>query len=282
MCGVYLWNFVMPLPKDELTLVTCQAANTIPISRAIASYLSQQLSIPVRFIENIKWQDAYQGIAGGEIDIGWICGRPYAQLVDEIHAPIRLLTAPVMHDPRYHNRPIYFSDVIVRHDSPYTKFEDLRGRTWAYNEPSSQSGYHITCYNLSTIGEDAQFFGHVIESGSHSQSIDMVMAGKVDASAIDSTLLEWLIKQDSSLRKKLRIIDTWGPSPIPPLVINSSLGEDKINAIQNHLLELENSAAGRKILSAGLLRRFSKVIDNEYNPIREMASISSGIRLESR
>jgi phosphonate transport system substrate-binding protein len=271
----------MPLRKDSLTLVTCQAANTVPISRAIAGYLSQQLSMPVRFIEDIKWQDAYRGIANGEIDIGWICGRPYVHLVDVIRAPIRLLAAPVMRDPRYHNRPIYFSEVIVRYDSPYTYFEDLRGRKWAYNEPGSQSGYHITCYNLSTLGEDERFFGQVTESGGHAQSIDLVLAGKVDASAIDSTLFEWLIQQDHSLRKKLRIIDTWGPSPIPPLVVNTSLGEDRVSSIQNHLLELENSATGQEVLSVGFLRRFSKVLDADYDLIREMAAAASGVQLES-
>jgi phosphonate transport system substrate-binding protein len=272
----------MTARKRSLTLVTCQAANTVPISRAIAGYLSDRMPETVEFIEDIPWQDAYHAITSGEIDIGWICGRPYVHLVDELRAPIRLLAAPVMGDLRYRNQPIYYSDVVVRRESPFAKFEDLYGAIWAYNEPGSQSGYHITCYNLSALGEDQHFFGDVIESGSHARSIKMILEGEVDASAIDSTLLEWLMTQDPLLRQKLRVIASWGPSPIPPLVATVSLGEKVFHEIQSLLLDLENSAAGQTVLSAGHLRRFIEVADADFNPIRQMAIASRGINLKSR
>jgi phosphonate transport system substrate-binding protein len=270
----------MTARKRSLTLVTCQAANTVPISRAIAGYLSDRMPETVEFIEDIPWQDAYHAITIGEIDIGWICGRPYVHLVDELRAPVRLLAAPVMGDPRYLNLPIYYSDVVVRRESSFVDFEDLRGAIWAYNEPGSQSGYHITCYNLSVLGEDQHFFGDVLESGSHARSIKMILEGEVDASAIDSTLLEWLMTQDPLLRQKLRVIASWGPSPIPPLVATTALGEANFRAAQSLLLDLENSAPGQKVLSAGHLRRFIEVSDADYHPIRQMAIASNRIKLE--
>jgi phosphonate transport system substrate-binding protein len=37
--------------------------------------------------------------------------------------------APVPAGDRYAGRPIYYSDVIVRHDSPISCLEELRGRS---------------------------------------------------------------------------------------------------------------------------------------------------------
>jgi ABC-type nitrate/sulfonate/bicarbonate transport system substrate-binding protein len=56
---------------------------------------------------------------------------------------LTLLAAPLPAGARYGGKPIYFSDVVVRRDSPYQTFADLRGVTWGYNEPGSQSGYNV-------------------------------------------------------------------------------------------------------------------------------------------
>jgi len=92
----------------------------------------------------------------------------------------------VLDGDRYGGRPIYFSDVIVHRDSAFRSFADLRGRSWAYNEPLSHSGYGITRYHLLRMGETGGYFGEVIEAGFHEESIRMVARGEVHASAIDS------------------------------------------------------------------------------------------------
>ena len=61
---------------------------------------------------------------------------------------LELLAAPVLDGPRYEQQPVYFSDVIVRADSPYHTLEDLAGETWAYNEESSHSGYNLVYASL--------------------------------------------------------------------------------------------------------------------------------------
>ena len=175
--------------RAALTLATCQAGNTVPISRALARYLRQRLGQPVRFLDGADWRASYAAIAAGEIDIGWICGRPYVELL-AAGAPISLLAAPVMAGARYGGRPIYFSDVVVRRDSRFQSFADLRGASWATNEPGSQSGYHVTRYHLARLGEMGRYFGRAVASGGHARSLQMVLAGEVDASAIDSTVLE--------------------------------------------------------------------------------------------
>ena len=82
------------------------------------------------------------------------------------------------------------SDVIVRADSPFLSFADLRGAVWAYNEPRSHSGYNVVRYHLAAKGMPAAYFGRVVESGSHHNSLQMILQRSIDAAAIDSTVLE--------------------------------------------------------------------------------------------
>jgi phosphonate transport system substrate-binding protein len=261
---------------DDLTLVTCQAHNTVAISRALAGVLGR----PLRYLEDADWQDSYRRIAAGEIAVGWICGRPYVRLADE-GAPIHLLAAPVMAGERYGGRPVYFSDVVVRRDSPYTTFAELRGATWAYNEPGSQSGYHVTRYHLARLGvkPGESFFGRSQATGAHLNSLAMVLSGAADASAIDSTVLEWELAADPGLAEHIRVIDAIGPSPVPPLVVSTRVPDDVTAEWRRRLLALHQTEAGRQALAVGRLARFAAVTDADYDPIRAMERAAEGILL---
>src|SRR6266481_4437458 len=64
-------------------------------------------------------------------DLGcvFMCGYPWALRRDRPH----LLAAPVPSPLRYGGRPIYFTDFVVREDSPFTRLEDTFGGCLAYS-----------------------------------------------------------------------------------------------------------------------------------------------------
>ena len=218
----------------------------------------------------------------GLIDLCWICGLPYVLKADQNPSRIKLLAAPVMQRDRYLNAPIYFSDVVVRRDSSYYNLVDLRGTRWAYNEPGSQSGYNITRYALAKLGERDGFFGPVIESGAHQISLQMILNGQIDGSAIDSTVLEQELLKEPAIAEQIRIIDTFGPSPIPPWVTPFDLDPQLHQLLLNCLLGMPADWLGREILAKASLNRFTKVSDKDYDPIREMAETAKDVRLSSR
>lgn len=268
----------MTVPRP-ITLATCQAENTIPISQALADFLSDRLKWPVHFLPDVRWEDAYAAITSGEIDLGWVCGWPYVDMVDKQHAPITLLAAPVPARDRYIDRPIYFSDVVVRLDSPAERFADLRGATWVYNEPGSHSGYHVVRYELARAGESTDFFGRVLASGAHTHSLDMILSGSADASAIDSTVLEWVLARRPELATLIKTIATLGPSPAPPLVASTALPPELRVRMRALLVGLAADMIGRDLLALGQLSRFAAVTDADYDPIRRMRAVAAGVRL---
>lgn len=268
--------------RARLRLISLMAENADFFYRRLGEWLSRRLDVAVEVIDAIPWQERERLLDRGEAQIGFICGLPYVRKVDGSGPPIELLAAPVMASARYGGRPIYFSDVVVRRESPYRAFADLRGVSWSYNEPGSQSGYNLIHYHLATLGERSGYFSHVVEAGAHQESLRMIRDGEIDASAIDSTVLELELSLRPELASSLRVIDTLGPSPIPPAVVSRQVPPAVREALRRALLAMHEDAEGRAILEAGLVARFTPVADADYDAIRQMAREATPIRLLQR
>jgi phosphonate transport system substrate-binding protein len=251
-----------------LRFVTFLAPSLFPVYQFIADYVGAQLDCPTTLRVGARFSE----FAAGEADVGFICGLPYVQLTRETPPPVELLAAPVLQGPRYGGRPIYYSDVIVRRDSPLHTFADLRGCRWSYNDPDSHSGYNITRYRLVQLGETGGYFGKVVEAGWHQRSIELVRAGLVDASAIDSHVLAVAMRDDPALADAVRVIDVLGPATIQPVVVARQVPDGRKAAIQAALLALGADSAARARLAEGLIDHFVAVTDATYDDIRAMVA----------
>ena len=78
-----------------------------------------------------------------QIQVLWLCGLPYVRKAQFKDFAIELLAVPIPLGSRYRAEPIYFSDVVVKRESRFRSFYDLRGSSWAYNEPMSHSGFNV-------------------------------------------------------------------------------------------------------------------------------------------
>jgi phosphonate transport system substrate-binding protein len=267
------------LTPGGLSITSCQAPNADPYVAAVAAYLAEKLGRPVAFVNQIDWEERDRLLDAGQIEMGWICGWPYVRKMRRQPPNLELLVAPVPAGERYGGRPIYFSDVVVRRDSPYQTFADLRGAAWGYNEPGSQSGYNVARYHLARLGLTWEFFGRVVRTGAHQNSLRELLAGKLQATAIDSTVLETEFKRRPALREQVRIIDVMGPSPIPPWVVQTSLPPELRESLRDLLLNMHHEPAGRAALALGDLARFAAVTDADYDAIREMEKVAAHINL---
>lgn len=263
----------------NLRIVSLMAENADYIVAAIADYLADKLGLPIKVIADIPWNDREALLDGGRVHAAWICGLPYVMKVDRSNPGVELLAAPVMQASRYRGRPEYYSDVVVRRDSRFRNFGDLRGASWAYNEPHSQSGYNVVCAHLAGLGQYSGFFGRVTESGAHQESLRMILDGRADASAIDSTVLEQEFRKQPVIRDQFTVLETLGPSPMPPWVVRRELPRDLCTRLGHLLLEMHRDPRGGAVLEQGHMARFASVEDVDYDPIRNMAQMAESVIL---
>lgn len=262
-----------------MRFASCQAPNAESHFAEIASYLAGRLGEQIEIETNADWAAREAALFAGDIDVGWICGLPYALEADKAQPAIKLLAAAVMADPRYADQPAYFSDVVVRADEDIQAFQQLRGKRWAYNEPHSHSGYNLTRFMLAQKELNGSFFGSVVQAGSHERALGLLLQGRIDASSLDSTVLETELRRDPGLKAKLRVIETWGPSPIPPWVVRRDLTQEIGAGLQHEITHMHENQEGKAILSAGGIARFVAVNDADYDRIRHMYRQAQSIEL---
>ncbi|MFN2487010.1 MAG: phosphate/phosphite/phosphonate ABC transporter substrate-binding protein [Acidimicrobiia bacterium] len=250
----------------DIRFGTFLAPNMLRVYQAIADAVGEALGMSTELAVETDYENCQNDVN----DVCFVCSLPYVMFERQGIAPAEPIAAPVLQGARYGGRPIYFSDVIVHRDSDAKSFLDLRGRSWSFNEPLSQSGYGITRYHLVSIGETGGFFSEVIDAGFHEESIRMVADGRVDASAIDSQVLAIEMRDHPQMTNKLKIIDALGPSTIQPVAVSKRFDSAFRDAVTQVLVTFHDTERGRAMLDLGLVERWVPIKASDYDDIRAM------------
>jgi ABC-type phosphate/phosphonate transport system substrate-binding protein len=255
-------------PVDRLRFGTYLASNTAAIAlyELVTQEIGRRLDLPTELIV----ETSYESCEKDRNEVCFVCSLPYVTFERrglDLAVPV---AAAVLEGERYGGRPIYFSDVIVHRDSPFRSFLDLRGRSWAYNEPLSHSGYGITRYHLVTLGETNGFFSEVVEAGFHQEAIRMVARGEMDGSAIDSQVLGMELRDHPDLAEQVRVVEALGPSTIQPVAVSRRVPEDLRETVREVLVTMADDHEVRERLSLALVERYVPVDAGSYDDIRMM------------
>lgn len=255
----------------------------IDIYKEITDYLGKKLEIPVDLVTGTSYEESDLLLKRGIIQVGFICGLPYTQAARE--GIYKLVAMPVMSienaqfpdTPSYKNLPgKYFAYTIVKKDSDIKSWHDLRGKSFVYNDKNSNSGYNMPRYKLIQLGINKweDFFSKTSVSGNHEQSIRLVSRGLVDASSVDSLILDYDRSIGDLDALNVRVIETMfkNGSGIPPIVANHLVDESLRLKLQDILINMHKTPEGQSILNKALIERFIKPDDSNYDDIRMMES----------
>ncbi len=127
------------------------------------------------------------------------------------------------------------------------------------------SGHGGLSARLSSPEEAGAFFGRTIRSGSHPASVRLVAGGGADAASIDSNVLKLLLKRDPALCEEVRVLESWGPYPIQPVVVRTDLDWALKAALRESLLGTGADPRTRLELEAFGLKRFAAVGEEDYD-----------------
>ena len=245
----------------------------------VARLVGERLGVATSVVADLRTsgpeREGADPFTSGEADIGFLCAPPFLWLRDRRPPAVELVEAAwLFDDPRTNNTPVYFSDVIVSRESRAQTFADLRGGVWAYNDVCSLSGFHCLLRRI-----DAHFFREMRASGAHHTSIDWVSRGSVDAAAIDSNGLRLALLRDPTLADRVRVLESWGPHPIQPIVARASLPAEVRRAIADVLLDLHTDRAARASLAAFGVRKLVPVDESWYTA--ERAALDAASRMDA-
>lgn len=231
--------------------------------KAFLSYIGDKLKMKVNFIEKESYAEVNFLLEEGKIDAAFVCGGPYIDGHDKFG--LQLLVAP-----QVDGKTVYYSYIIVHKDSSIDKFTELRGKTFVFVDPLSNSGKNYPTYVLKQVKETPEtFFKEYIYSYAHDTSIRAVAQGIVDAAAVDSLIWNYMEKNNSPFTKATRIIDISVPYGIPPVVVRPNLKKDLKDKLKRTLLDMHLDSTGKEILKKMGIEKFVETNDSNYDSIRE-------------
>ena len=158
--------------------------------RAIDLYLETAMGRRVEARVTTDHAAAVESLAAGAADIAFMGALPYVMARERIGAAALLSEV-------YRGRPSYSGAVFVRRGGGIAGIEDLRGKSIAFADPISESGYlypldlFVKAGLLPAGGDPKAFFGEVYFAGGYQQAIQAVANGLVDAAGVSvyATLL---------------------------------------------------------------------------------------------
>lgn len=251
----------------------------MPVYDEMARYFSRKLGWDVKVISNLSYAESDNMLAKGVIQIGFVCGLPYVH--NFAQGDYELLAIPIMSMKKgafpdakgYEDIPgKYYSYTVVRKDSPLKSWADLKGKSYAFSELTSNSGYNLPRAKLVSIGAGSwNYFSRVVVSGSHEESIRLVASRAVDASSVDSLVLDYDRVLKSAAALNVRIIEHLGPAGIPPVVISKKADQSIKQPMRNVMLTMHHDPEGKQILEKAMMTRFDPPADRNYDDIRAYA-----------
>jgi phosphonate transport system substrate-binding protein len=232
--------------------------------RELLDHIGSRLGTEVQLVQRKTYGEINYLLGRGEIDLAFICSGPYA--ADREEFGFELLAAPEIHGSHF-----YQAYLIVNENSPYSNLEDLRGKSFAFTDPDSNTGKMVPVHWLTAMHEHPEtFFSHTIYTYSHDNSIMAVAKQMVDAASVDGLVWEYYQAKNPSLTSKTRIIKKSSDYGIPPLVASRHLSSELKDRIAKLLFSMHEDAAGRRILDQLMIGRFVKPEDDWYDGIRQM------------
>lgn len=283
----------------------------------LADYLATWLGIPVKYTTGTSYNAVIESMRAGHTNCGTVGPFSYVLAVQEAGAEALAVEVypggdaeNAVYDPSI--IPAYFSVISVKKGSGIATLDDLRGKSFAFVDPASTSGFLIPSSEFVTAGINPDKDMETIFAGSHPTSALALWNDKVDGAASTEATLYNLKKEGQidfcgfpdgkqgkeRMAEEIKanydacpdgsIVPIAFSNPIPntPFAVSSSLPESLKQAITDALVNTKNESELIKKMgywymdptedkTLGLAN-----VDALYDPLREIAK-QLGLDLKS-
>jgi phosphonate transport system substrate-binding protein len=243
------------------------APKLVPIYEHIGKLLSEKLGCEVKVFVTTNYNAEIEAMRNGKLEIGEF--GPLGYVLAHQVAKAEAVAAFGKPDG---TPDTYWASLVTYPSSGIKTVADIKGRSFAFSDPTSTSGHLFPAYGLRKGGVDPDKDIKAVYAGSHTSSFEALYNKKVDAGELNSEQLE-SAKQRGHY-KDGDLIFLWKSDPIPtdPIALRGDLPESFKKRATEVLQTLDLSqlpAADRKIMGLSG-SRFVPQKDSAYDGIRDL------------
>ena len=238
--------------------------------KPLAAYLSKKLGREIKLRTVDTWEGLAKSLAASETDMALM--GPWGYVLANHQAGAEAVATIL-----YQGKPEYFAIMVTNPKSGISAIEDLKGKTFAFGDKGSTSGYLIPFHELYKRGLDVdKYFSKVIYT-KHQAIETLVTRGELDAGADYNRNRDAMIEQGLIKAADSKIFWTSQPLPNDAFAVSSELAKDK--AFTSRLVKALEEIGAELTAQPNLLpNNYTGFVakDNKYYaPIRD-AGLATG------
>lgn len=256
---------------NEAELIAYDAA-----MQRFASALSEATGFPVELYEAGDYAIGVTAIAEGNVDILFLSPFTYYNATQQVDVEPLITTSG-----DFSARPYNTIFLVKSHRDDIQTLEDLRGKSFAFVDPASASGFLYPSYYLVTeLGLDRNryteagyFFSSVVFSGSHVNSLVGLLNDNFEATAVAHGLLDFIpiVAPQFSL-DDVKVIAETEVIPNPFYIVRRDMDEELKTTIRNFYLNWADEDYFEQVYNNANLRYILPNID-EINTILNLVEV---------
>lgn len=226
----------------------------------LARYLGQRLSEPVVVAQRRTQGEVSEQLEHGKVQAGVLSVGAY------LHARARGARLAALALPVASARSTHHGVIIVAADSELHTLADLRGRSFAFTDPESLTGYYAPLAALSASPRALpRPFSNTLFTYADEESIKAVRNGRIAAAAVSSDVLDRELEDTPSARGALRVIHRSPEFGLAPIVVTDTLSPELRTALASALQTMHEHEDGRLALGRLHLERFVEPTEALYD-----------------
>jgi len=238
--------------------------------RPLADYLAKKLGREVKLFTVDTWEGLAKSLASGETDIALM--GPWGYVLAHHTAGAQVI-ATILYD----GKPEYFAITVTNPKSRINSIQDLKGKTFAFGDKGSTSGYLIPFYNFQKLAIDPEtYFSKVIYT-KHQAIETQVTRGELDAGADYNRNRNAMIEQGLIKAEDSKIIWTSDLLPNDAFAVSADLFKDQalVKQLQDALVAIGPELKQTPNLLPAHYTGFVVKDNGYYKPIRD-AGLATG------
>jgi phosphonate transport system substrate-binding protein len=242
----------------------------------IKDYLEKETGLEIRMTIPSSYDEMVDYFAGNKSCFAIMSSQSYVLANKKHGAVVKLRTVRFGHS-------VYYGQILTRASSGIKSIKDLQGKTIAYTDELSTSGY---LYPKKMLEKNNVKPSKEIFAKKHDEVVKLVYEGKVDAGATfysppatDGTLRDARVRvKDKYPDVEQKVITLVKTDAIPndPIVFSKNFNPEAARKLYVALVKLATESKGKQMLlelygSEG----FVKASDADYNSLRVVMGVSN-------
>lgn len=264
-------RFTIKFGRVPSVTVTELLKQNAPLIRRLKDELN--VNVTYRFADN--YRGIIEGMRQNEYDIAWL--GPYSYVLSgcysDTSAAYRPLVRPVRRDREGNLSAEYRSIIFTNRNSDIETLSDLKGRSFAFVDRRSTSGFLFPMAKMMDAGLDPETDLEYEFLNRHDRVVQAVDNGDYPAGATydDARMEEF--QSRTRAERRLPVIERTKPIPSSPIAVSRQFEQNHPDVVERFveiMTSLYKTESGKKILRSLKIARYQKAAYEDYKVVRDI------------